>query len=166
MLEPENTARVPNEAVLGAGNVTRAQQESKTLARPRRSGRDWTTMSQAKDTQRKRAIVGVRDAGQMESDSTGNALGAYLAGLRGRSCVLPFQRVRELTSGGLPGAAMSAGWWMDAEGWPASPAAAACRSAGWRLDSVTESARLVRFVHTGREEERIRSPQAGPRSAD
>lgn len=129
-------------------------------------------MSQAKDMQPKRAIVGVRDAGQMESDSEGNALGAYLAGLRGRSCVLRFQRLRELTSGGLPGAATSAGWWMDAEGWAASPAAVACQSAGWRLDSVTESARLVRFMHierdarTAREVERMRPPQAGPRSAD
>ena len=103
-------------------------------------------MSQSKVTEAKRGVVPVPDCEQRDLDSASNAIGTYLARLKGRSCVLPRERVQELTSGGLPDAAMSASWWMEAEGWPASPAAAACRLAGWRLDSVTESVRLVRFV--------------------
>lgn len=128
-------------------------------------------MSQAKDKQPKRAGRASPDMAQEES-SAGEPLGAYLARLKGRSCVLPFQMVRELTGASLPGAATSAEWWMDVEGWPASPVAAACQSTGWRLDSVTESARLVRLVRferdvrAAREAERIRPPRAGPRSGD
>lgn len=126
-------------------------------------------MCKAKDMHPKRAAVASPDAGQDGSGSAGEALGAYLRRSNGRSCVLPLEMVRELTSGSLPGAAGSAEWWMDAEGWVACPAAAACESAGWRLESVTESARLVRFVRiardarAAREDERKRPLRAGPR---
>ena len=114
-------------------------------------------MSQANDMEAKGAVVAAPGSGQLESDSVSDALGTYLARVRGRSCVLPIERVQELTCSGLPEAAMSAAWWTDAEGWPASPAAAACVSVGWRVDSVTNPARLVRFVQIDR--------GAGPRSA-
>ena len=119
-----------------------------------------------------RAVVAAPPGSEQgESDIAGDALGRFLAGLNGRSCVLPRQRVRELTGVDLPETATSASWWKDAEGWPASPVAAACRLAGWRLDSVTESARAVRFVRidrdagTSRKKERRRPSAAGIRSA-
>ncbi len=46
---------------------------------------------------------------------------------------------------------MSASWWTDAEGWAASPDAAACAAVGWRVESVTGPARLVRFVQIDRD---------------
>ena len=72
-------------------------------------------------------------------------LRAYLAGVAGGSCTLPFDRLRELTGRVLPEGARSAGWWTDPEGWDAWPASGVCRSAGWRLESVHGSARLVRL---------------------
>ena len=76
-------------------------------------------------------------------------LRAYLGGLVGGSCMLSFERMRELTGRSLPEAATSSGWWTDPEGWHAWPAAGACRSAGWRLGSVHAGARLVRLERIG-----------------
>ena len=72
-------------------------------------------------------------------------LRAYLGGLAGGSCTLPFERMRELTGRVLPEAASASGWWTDPAGWPAWPASHACRCAGWRLESVHAAARLVRL---------------------
>ena len=72
-------------------------------------------------------------------------LRAYLGGLAGSSCTLPFERIRELTGRVLPEAAASCAWWTDPDGWRAWPASGVCRSAGWRLHSVHASARLVRL---------------------
>ena len=80
----------------------------------------------------------------MEHDGL-EKLRAYLAGIAGTSCTLPFERLRELTGRGLPDAAASSAWWTDPEGWHAWPASSVCRSAGWRLESVHGSARLVRL---------------------
>ena len=74
---------------------------------------------------------------------------AYLTDAPGSPCTIPFPRIRELTRATLPDAAMSAAWWTDAAGWRASAASRACRSAGWRLQSVHAAAGLVRFVRTG-----------------
>ena len=76
-------------------------------------------------------------------------LRAYLDGLAGGSCTLPFERMRELTGRGLPEAAASAAWWTDADGWAAWPGSRACRIAGWRLESVHAEARLVRLQRIG-----------------
>ena len=81
---------------------------------------------------------------RMENDGL-DKLRAYLAGIAGGSCTLPFERLRELTGWGLPEAATSPAWWTDPAGWDAWPASGACRSAGWRLESVHGSARLVRL---------------------
>ena len=78
------------------------------------------------------------------------ALGAYLAGLSGRSCTLPFEWIDQLTGRTLPTAAKSAAWWADANGPHGSPVSRACLSAGWRVESVRESARQVRFVRFAR----------------
>lgn len=124
-------------------------------------------MSRGEQTESTRGGVVPPDARQLEFERPGEALGGFLARLAGRSCVLPFQRVQELAGGGLPEAAMSVAWWTDVEGWPASAAAPACLSAGWRLDSVTNSARFVRFVRVGGDAGRVRGkamsrpPRAG-----
>ena len=72
-------------------------------------------------------------------------LRAYLAGIAGSSCTLPFERLRELTGRGLPDAATASAWWTDPAGWHAWPASGVCRSEGWRLASVHGSARLLRL---------------------
>ena len=72
-------------------------------------------------------------------------LRAYLAGIEGGYCTLPFERLRELTGGGLPEAAASSEWWTDPEGWPAWPASGVCRTAGWRLESARATERLLRL---------------------
>ena len=76
-------------------------------------------------------------------------LRAYLGGLAGGSCTLPFERLRELTGRGLPDAATTPGWWTGPDGWEAWPASRACRRAGWRLESVHAAARLVRLERIG-----------------
>ena len=87
---------------------------------------------------------GSGDRHPMEHDGL-EKLRAYLAGIAGGSCTLPFERLRELTGRGLPDAATSSAWWTDPEGGHAWPASSVCRSAGWRLESVHGSARLVRL---------------------
>ena len=84
----------------------------------------------------------------MEHDGL-EALRAYLRGLVGGSCTLPFERMRELTGRRLPEAATSAAWWSDPDGWPAWPASGACRTAGWRLQSVHAAEHLVRLERIG-----------------
>lgn len=84
----------------------------------------------------------------MEHDGL-DKLRAYLGGLAGGSCMLPFERMRELTGCGLPEAATSSAWWTDTDGWPAWPASGACWTAGWRLESVHAAARLVRLERIG-----------------
>ena len=86
----------------------------------------------------------------MEHDGFEN-LRAYLAGIAGGSCTLPFDRLRELTGRVLPEGAASAGWWTDPAGWHAWPASDVCRGEGWRLESVHASARLVRLERTRRD---------------
>ncbi|MCY3597622.1 MAG: hypothetical protein OXG71_09355 [Rhodospirillales bacterium] len=86
----------------------------------------------------------------MEHDGL-EKLCAYLGGLAGGSCTLSFERMRELTGRLLPDAATSTGWWTDPDGWDAWPASRACRSAGWRLESVQAAARLVRLERIGEE---------------
>ena len=76
-------------------------------------------------------------------------LRAYLAGIAGSSCTLPFERMRELTGRRLPEAATSSAWWIDADGWHAWPASGACRTASWRLESVHAKPRLVRLERIG-----------------
>ena len=78
-------------------------------------------------------------------------LRAYLGELAGRSCTLPFERMRELTGRELPEAATSSAWWTDPDGWDAWPGSRVCRSAGWRLGSVHAQARLVRLERIGEE---------------
>ena len=85
---------------------------------------------------------------RMENDGL-EKLRAYLAGVAGCSCTRPFERLRELTGRGLPDGAESSAWWSDPEGWGAWPASDACRSAGWRLESVHGSARLLRLGRMG-----------------
>lgn len=80
----------------------------------------------------------------MEHDGV-EKLRAYLGGLAGGSCTLPFERMRELTGRVLPEAAASSAWWTDPDGWPAWPASRAFWRAGWRLESVHAAARLVRL---------------------
>ena len=80
----------------------------------------------------------------MENDGL-DKLRAYLGGLAGGSCTLPFERMRELTGRRLPEAATSLAWWSEPEGWPAWPAAEVCGTAGWRLESVHAAARLIRL---------------------
>ncbi|MYE01673.1 MAG: hypothetical protein F4Y03_10415 [Alphaproteobacteria bacterium] len=80
----------------------------------------------------------------MDADGTGK-LRDYVDGLRGVACTLPFERIRELTGLALPAAADSQAWWTDPSGWDAWPPWGACRSAGWRVESVHPEARLVRF---------------------
>ena len=74
----------------------------------------------------------------------GPGLVEYLRGVAGVTCVVPLERIRELLGAGLPAAAGSAGWWTDAAGWGACPAARLCREAGWRVESV-HAAGAVRF---------------------
>ncbi|MDE0350243.1 MAG: hypothetical protein OXM56_11135 [Gammaproteobacteria bacterium] len=69
----------------------------------------------------------------------------YLDRLSGASCILPFERLRELTGLELPEAANSEAWWTDSSGWDAWPPSGVCRCAGWRIESVHASARLVRL---------------------
>ena len=95
--------------------------------------------------------VGTED--RMEHDGL-DKLRAYLAGLAGGSCTLPFERMRELIGRGLPEAATSPAWWTDPDGWHTWPASGACRTAGWRLESNHAGARLVRL-------ERIRDDTRG-----
>ena len=80
----------------------------------------------------------------MDSDGFGK-LRDYLDGLAGSSCTLPFERIRELTGRALPEAATAEAWWSDPAGWDAWPPSGACRSAGWRVESVHAEARLVRL---------------------
>ena len=122
------------------------------------------TMGQTRDTETERCGVAGPDAALLESGSPGEALGAYLIRSGGRSCVLPLERVQELTRGGLPGAAMSAVWWTGDEGWAACPAATACLSVGWRLESVTWSAKLVRFERIGADPGTADRPRRANRS--
>ena len=84
---------------------------------------------------------------RMEHDGH-EKLRAYLAGIAGSSCTLPFDRLRELTGRVLPEEASSSAWWTDPEGWDAWPASGVCRGEGWRLESVHASARLVRLART------------------
>ena len=70
----------------------------------------------------------------------------YVDGLSGGSCTLPFERIRELTGLALPEAAATEAWWTDPCGWDAWPPSDACRSAGWRVESVHPAARLVRLA--------------------
>ena len=84
----------------------------------------------------------------MEDDGF-ERLRAYLAGIAGASCTMPLDRMRELTGRVLPEGAASPGWWADPDGWHASPASGVCLCAGWRLESVHGSARLVRLERIG-----------------
>ena len=84
----------------------------------------------------------------MERDGL-DKLRAYLAGIAGGSCTLPFERLRELTDRGLPEAAASSEWWTDPEGWPAWPASSVCRAAGWRLESARAAESLLRLERMG-----------------
>ena len=70
----------------------------------------------------------------------------YLDRVTGGSCTLPFEGIRDLIGLELPEAAASETWWTDSAGWPAWPASNACRSAGWRVESVHAAARLVRLA--------------------
>lgn len=81
----------------------------------------------------------------MES-SGWETLTAYLTGVSASSCTLPFGRIRELARHDLPAAATSADWWTDEAGWEAHPASRICRSAGWIVESVHPSAKVVRFM--------------------
>ena len=72
-------------------------------------------------------------------------LRAYLEGVAGSSCTLPFDRMRELTGEPLPEAANAAAWWTDLAGWEAWPPSDACRSAGWRVESAHPRALLMRL---------------------
>ena len=54
----------------------------------------------------------------MDRDGFGR-LRAYLDGVSGGSCTLPFERMRELTGEPLPEAATSEAWWTDQAGWDA-----------------------------------------------
>ena len=91
----------------------------------------------------------------------------YLAGLSGGSCTLPFERIRELTGLALPETATAEAWWTEAAGWDAWPPSAACRSAGWRVQSVHPSALLVRLTRERRQPAEARSAGGAPeRSAD
>lgn len=80
----------------------------------------------------------------MEHDGL-KKLSDYLDGVVGSSCTLLFERMRELTGRVLPEAASGSAWWTDPDGWPAWPGSRACASAGWQLESVHASARLVRL---------------------
>ena len=92
------------------------------------------------------AFYGIR----VEPDAD-QLLAAYLSKVCGVSCVLPLERLRELTGMWLPPATPKlATWWTDSEGWCASPAASACEAAGWRLESVQASAQLVALHADGR----------------
>ena len=86
--------------------------------------------------------------GSMEHDGF-EKLRAYLGGLVGGSCTLPFERIRELTGRVLPEAATSSAWWTDPDGWHAWPASSVCGTAGWQFHSVHASARLVRLERIG-----------------
>ena len=81
-------------------------------------------------------------------------LAAYLSPLSGVSCVLPYDRIAELSGQILPAEAGSEAWWTDGGGWDAFPASRACASSGWRVESVRVDARLVRFV-------RVSAPASG-----
>lgn len=85
----------------------------------------------------------------MERDGL-ERLRAYLAGIAGGSCTLPFERLRELTGRALPEAAASSEWWTDPEGWPAWPALGVCQAAGWRLESARAAERLLRLERMGK----------------
>ena len=84
----------------------------------------------------------------MEHDGL-EKLRAYLDRVTGGSCTLPFARMRELTGRRLPEAATSSAWWTDPDGWYAWPASRACRTAGWRLESVHAKPRLARLERIG-----------------
>lgn len=96
-------------------------------------------------------IISALEAGRrpscMEHDGL-EKLRAYLTGITGGSCTLPFERLRELTGEGLPEAATSSEWWSDSEGWPAWPASSVCQAAGWRLESAHTADRLLRLERT------------------
>ena len=79
-------------------------------------------------------------------ESVRQTLAGYLTGVSGAFCTLPFQRIGELARHDLPEAAASEAWWTDDGGWHDHPASHICRSAGWAVESVHGSARLVRFV--------------------
>ena len=80
-------------------------------------------------------------------DPDGNEpLVAYLTGVAGRSCTLPFDRIQDLTRATSHGAAALPGWWTEPDGQAAKAASQACLAAGWRFESVHPSAGLVRFV--------------------
>ena len=102
-------------------------------------------------------IISVSKAGRwprtMEHDGL-EKLRAYLAGIAGGSCTLPFERLGELVGRALPEAAASSQWWTDPEGWPAWPGAGACRAAGWQLESAHAEERLLRL-------ERMRGSSSG-----
>ena len=84
----------------------------------------------------------------MEHEGLDN-LRAYLGGVVGGFCTLPFEWLRELTGQVLPAVARSSAWWTDPDGWPAWPASSACRAAGWRLHAVRASVELVRLERIG-----------------
>ena len=95
----------------------------------------------------------------MDKDGFGR-LRAYLDGLSGGSCTLPFERMRELTSEPLPEEAASEAWWTDPAGWDAWPPSSALRAAGWHVESAHPSALLVRL---GRDRRKAADARAAAR---
>ena len=85
----------------------------------------------------------------MDNEEFGG-LRAYLDGVAGGSCTLPFDRMRELTGQPLPDAATSETWWTDPAGWDAWPPSSALRAAGWRIESAHPAALLVRLARDRR----------------
>ena len=71
---------------------------------------------------------------RMEPDDY-EPLVAYMAGVAGRSCTLPFDRIQDLTRSRLPAVATSPGWWTKPDGWGADAASKACLATGWQFSS-------------------------------
>ena len=72
----------------------------------------------------------------MDKDGFGR-LRAYLDGVSGCStCMLPFERMRELAGEPLPEEAASEAWWTDTAGWDAWPPSSTFRAAGWHVESA------------------------------
>ena len=85
----------------------------------------------------------------MDKDGFGG-LRAYLDGVSG-SCMLPFERMRELTGEPLPEEAASEAWWTDPAGWTAWPPSNTLREAGWHVESAHPAAPLVRLARDRRQ---------------
>ncbi len=86
----------------------------------------------------------------MDKDGFGR-LRAYLDGVSGCStCMLPFERMRELTGEPLPEEAASAAWWTDSAGWDVWPPSSTFRAAGWHVESAHPTVLLVRLARDRR----------------